>query len=364
MTYSPEEINTFIGLYSANLIPLRVVLASLTWVIYDYFETLEDEIRYIWTQKFGIGKFAYLFIRYYTILLLVFDTVQVHIFAVPGVTSRQVCLIMDPTIRVVGAISLWAIEIVMQLRVYALFNCSRKVAIFNGALFTLSIAAFVVLLVRGSIGRAEIIADAMRFPLLGCPAINHGPGKWAQWIPATVFEVFLLGFVVYKSIGALSMRAHLKVRASLNEDYGPPRTKQPHDNEVHPVVWLRVRSDLRHLIVRRSSHLFHRRPFHAAMGIMTTRMLMHLKKTATKAQFYDELPFSQCKVDTVLIDLAFAKLAGSENSGESESETETDFEAPPQSLDLERGTSKHAPVALAWTRIVASHQTVACVQYL
>ncbi|TEB18924.1 hypothetical protein FA13DRAFT_1744961, partial [Coprinellus micaceus] len=328
MTYSPEEINTFIGLYSANLIPLRVVLASLTWVIYDYFETLEDEIRYIWTQKFGIGKFAYLFIRYYTILLLVFDTVQVHIFAVPGVTSRQVCLIMDPTIRVVGAISLWAIEIVMQLRVYALFNCSRKVAIFNGALFTLSIAAFVVLL---------IIADAMRFPLLGCPAINHGPGKWAQWIPATVFEVFLLGFVVYKSIGALSMRAHLKVRASLNEVLLG-------DNILyffgfHPVVWLRVRSDLRHLIVRRSSHLFHRRPFHAAMGIMTTRMLMHLKKTATKAQFYDELPFSQCKVDTVLIDLAFAKLAGSENSGESESETETDFEAPPQSLDLERGTS-------------------------
>jgi hypothetical protein len=72
-------------------------------------------------------------------------------------------------------------------------------------------------------------------------------------------------------------------------------------------------------------------------------MLMHLKKTATKAQFYDELPFSQCNVDSVLIDLAFAKLAGSENSGESESETETDFEAPPQSLDLERGTSNTPP---------------------
>ena len=39
------------------------------------------------------------------------------------------CLIMDPTIRVVGATSLWAIEIVMQLRVYALFNCSKKVSI-------------------------------------------------------------------------------------------------------------------------------------------------------------------------------------------------------------------------------------------
>ena len=86
-----------------------------------------------------------------------------------------------------------------------------------------------------------------------------------------------------------------------------------------------------------SPHHFHRRPFHAAMGVMTTRMLMHLKKAASKAQFYDELPFSQCNMDSVLIDLAFAKLAASENSVESE--METDLESPPRSLDLERGIS-------------------------
>ena len=34
---------------------------------------------------------------------------------------------MDSVIRVVGAISLWSIEVLMQLRVYAVYSCSRGV---------------------------------------------------------------------------------------------------------------------------------------------------------------------------------------------------------------------------------------------
>jgi len=37
------------------------------------------------------------------------------------------CVAMDTIIRVVGAISLWSIEVVMQLRVYALYECSKPV---------------------------------------------------------------------------------------------------------------------------------------------------------------------------------------------------------------------------------------------
>jgi hypothetical protein len=41
------------------------------------------------------------------------------------------CVAMDSIIRVVGGLSLWAIEIVMQMRIYALYRCSRKVDIFS-----------------------------------------------------------------------------------------------------------------------------------------------------------------------------------------------------------------------------------------
>jgi len=40
------------------------------------------------------------------------------------------CIAMGPTTRVVGALSLWSIEVVMQMRIYALYKCSRKVDIF------------------------------------------------------------------------------------------------------------------------------------------------------------------------------------------------------------------------------------------
>ena len=32
-----------------------------------------------------------------------------------------------PTLRILTAIALWSIEIVMQIRVYILFNCSKRV---------------------------------------------------------------------------------------------------------------------------------------------------------------------------------------------------------------------------------------------
>jgi len=85
--------------------------------------------------------------RYYTILLLIFDVVQVHSFALPGVVTKERyvgslsltsfwrdefnrrCIALDPVIRLVGGISLWSVEIIMQLRVYALFDRNKKVRI-------------------------------------------------------------------------------------------------------------------------------------------------------------------------------------------------------------------------------------------
>ncbi|KAJ6559889.1 hypothetical protein B0H19DRAFT_1069609 [Mycena capillaripes] len=84
-------------------------------------------------------------IRYYSISLLLFDAIQIHVFARPAITSNNVCncililsqypahfccgascVAMDTIIRVVGAVSFWDVEITMQLRVYALYDCSKR----------------------------------------------------------------------------------------------------------------------------------------------------------------------------------------------------------------------------------------------
>ncbi|KAJ8522144.1 hypothetical protein ONZ45_g1221 [Pleurotus djamor] len=187
----------FIKLYEGNLIPLRTV-SCLTWILYDYFITLEDEIRYIWPQKRCFGKFMFLWIRYYSIFLLVFDAIQIHVFARPGITSDIVCLAINPTTRIVGAISLWSVEVIMQLRIYALFESNKKVAALNGVLFIFSIAGFIYVLVHNVLRTSALLEDAVHLPLPGCPSV-HLDTEWAQWVPATAYEGVLFCFAVYKA---------------------------------------------------------------------------------------------------------------------------------------------------------------------
>ncbi|KAJ8690512.1 hypothetical protein PTI98_011936 [Pleurotus ostreatus] len=228
-----SDINRFIALYKGNLIPLTTVPSALTWILHDYcgpstflppykcrcthfvvVVTLEDEVRFIWTQKWCTSKAMFLWIRYYSIVLLIFDVTQIHLFARPGITSDKVCLGMDPTIRVIGAVSLWSIEIIMQLRIYALYEGSKKVALFNFTLFLGSIAGFLWVLIYNAKLRPALIADAVHLPLPGCPSIHAGI-EWAQWIPATAFEGVLFCFALYKGLQKSYWEARTQKRFSL-----------------------------------------------------------------------------------------------------------------------------------------------------
>ncbi len=110
------------------------------------------------------------------------------------------CIALDPVIRLVGGISLWSVEIIMQLRVYALFDRNKKVrinfssaeshgarfelqvALFNGILFGASVVTFICVMIINTRNRGKLISEAMYLPLPGCPTINGG-SQWAQWLP-------------------------------------------------------------------------------------------------------------------------------------------------------------------------------------
>lgn len=81
-------------------------------------------------------------------------------------------------------------------------------------MFIASILAFMGLLAYNAQGRAALIASAIRLPLPGCPAINGGVA-WSLWLPATVYEIILFGFAVYKSTRSLTLKVQLGERWSL-----------------------------------------------------------------------------------------------------------------------------------------------------
>ncbi|KAL4263456.1 DUF6533 domain-containing protein [Pleurotus pulmonarius] len=261
----------FIQLYEGNLIPLRTVLACLTWVLYDYFLTIEDEVRYIWTQKRCFGKFMFFWIRYYTIFLLVFDVAQIHVFALPGVTSDIVCLAINPTTRIIGAISLWSVEIIMQLRIYALFQSNKKVAAVNGILFLASIAAFLYVLIHNVTRTKALLADAVHLPLPGCPSV-HLSTEWAQWVPATGYEGVLFCFAVYKAVTEAAQTFMHEKRVSLYSIL-------IRDNLLYffSISFILVFNNLMAVGITKIPW-FSFGPFHAAVGILTVRMLLNLRK--------------------------------------------------------------------------------------
>ncbi|KAJ7092886.1 hypothetical protein B0H15DRAFT_972576, partial [Mycena belliarum] len=268
----------FVPLVIANLIPLHIVLASLTWILHDYFVTLEDEVgtSFLYPpQRFTFGKLMFFWIRYYSIALLLFDVIQIHVFARPDITSENLCVAMDTIIRVVGAASLWSVEIIMQLRVYALYGCSKRIAALNIALFAASVAAFVWILVHNQARRAAVIAGIIHLELPGCPAVHTGI-EWAQWVPATIFEGILFGFALFKTCetALLSRRTDAKL---------PLYTVLLRDNILYffGIAVLLVFNNLMVVSVTRIPW-FSYGPFHAAMGIMTSRMLLNLRRAASQ----------------------------------------------------------------------------------
>ncbi|TCD62357.1 hypothetical protein EIP91_006986 [Steccherinum ochraceum] len=255
-------------LLKSDTIPLYGCLAAFTWVLHDYFVTLEDEIRYIWSPHWNLGKMLYFWIRLYTVAVTTFDVIQIHVFS-KLMPSLGVCVAMDPLTRVLGALSLWSIEIVMQMRVFALYNRSKKVALFNGILFLCSVAAFLWLLVANAEKRSVSISGVKTLPIPGCPSIHTGI-EYLQWIPATAFEGVLFLFALAKTCSTVSMRftnpdAH---RVSLYR-------LVVQDNVLIAVVLV-----FNNLMVVATTHItwFSYGPFHAAMGIMTIRLLLHLHK--------------------------------------------------------------------------------------
>ncbi|KAJ6603079.1 hypothetical protein B0H10DRAFT_2229922 [Mycena sp. CBHHK59/15] len=90
--------------------------------------------------------------------LLAVDVIQVPDFARPGVTTNDLRVAMGTIIRVLGAVSLWRVEIIMQLHVYAIYGYSKRVVALNLVLFAGSIIGFLCILIFNHSRRAAVIA--------------------------------------------------------------------------------------------------------------------------------------------------------------------------------------------------------------
>ncbi|KAF9546969.1 hypothetical protein CPC08DRAFT_796352, partial [Agrocybe pediades] len=248
-------------------------VTSLVWVLHDYRESLKE----IWQSFLSSLPSRYLSIRYYTILLVLGDVIQTHGFAIIGVTSLDRCLAIETITRMAGAISLWSVEIIMQMRIYFLYNRSKKIALVNMTLFAVSISAFVAIMVINGIRfQTENQWVTSLPPYEACPPLRDNSIAWTLWMPGLVFELVLFGYVIHKSIVSTMATKKINGRTSL-----AGIILKEHMVYFFIVSCILVFNNLMTVGATRIPW-FGLGPLHAALGITTGRMLIHLRKFASK----------------------------------------------------------------------------------
>ncbi|PPQ92205.1 hypothetical protein CVT25_008979 [Psilocybe cyanescens] len=229
-----------------------------------------------------------MWIRYYTIFLVAFDVLQIHSFAIPGVITRELWVLTsytafillttelrshrslydDEDLRLVQSFKESECDLtISDMRKLIIRSECLKIAVINIVLFIISVGLFLWIMIVNAIQRKVMIDGLRQLPPRGCPSINGG-SQWALWMPgahfmlllkpavklndelmvlaAMSFEFVLFGFAVFKAFVSTSALAQINERASLIS------------------------------VLLSENILYFAIPFHAAMGIVTGRMIIHL----------------------------------------------------------------------------------------
>jgi len=173
------------------------------WV-YDYFLTLDDEIRYFWTGKWSMSRVLYLLNRYLPPVSLTLGMIS---FLAPGL-SIEFC---DRTIRtcfILDVIAMAVAQAVLVLRIWHLYRHSRAAQILAVTSFVICVVAEGVTLGLSIVDlHSEIIvAPGVYLLEIGCKALPP-PTLWRMFVPHFVLHTICYLFTAYRGIRSRSIAA-------------------------------------------------------------------------------------------------------------------------------------------------------------
>ncbi|KAF9553214.1 hypothetical protein CPC08DRAFT_713957 [Agrocybe pediades] len=143
-TLQADELETASILQGLRL-RKQFALAMLSVLLYEYAVTCKDEYRHIWRKPFNAVLGVYLFSRYLALTAQVINTFLVVAGPLSQpVTSDRVCPIWF-AFQVASTSSLLiALDVILVLRIYALYLRSIRVGLFLGFLILLTLLTTII----------------------------------------------------------------------------------------------------------------------------------------------------------------------------------------------------------------------------
>ncbi|KAG8701881.1 hypothetical protein FRC09_005078 [Ceratobasidium sp. 395] len=163
-----------------------LVVVGYTALLYDYFLTVADEVRYVWKAEKTPVTLLFLANRYVTFLVLAID-----MYDKGGVVSHisdRFCFAWYFIEGTWYVTSFGIIHALVAMRVAALWGRTRKIVIFLTTLWVCYFSATTTIVFTSLISRA----DTIRFePTLRLCFLSITPWLWTCWIPPLTLEATL-----------------------------------------------------------------------------------------------------------------------------------------------------------------------------
>ncbi|EIW78538.1 hypothetical protein CONPUDRAFT_167530 [Coniophora puteana RWD-64-598 SS2] len=194
-------------------------VAAVVIVIHDYVLNFDNEIRHIWGKRFSLVTVLYLVNRYVGSIIIICDAL---LFTNTSF-SVQVSKIFQLIACFGPFISIWSTQLIMQLRLYAMYSNSKRILSFTLTLLLLEMAGTVTVIV---IWMRIITYNNRPFaPWIDswhmCATSSPNRSLTAIYVPIFAYEMVMFGlalFAVFHKLGGIgaAVQSRTRLQATVN----------------------------------------------------------------------------------------------------------------------------------------------------
>ncbi|KDQ56085.1 hypothetical protein JAAARDRAFT_320184 [Jaapia argillacea MUCL 33604] len=188
---------------------VRLIQLSATFApVYDHLISFDQEVEFIWKHPGISAKIFFVLTRYggncivITICILLFTEVTSV-----SVSHSRVLLQVWAT-----AIPAWIVQVIMQSRLYAMYNRSKRVLVFTGTCFVIEIIGS---LAFGLYQDLQVIPVRVFDTWTGCIVTKMPEYRVGMWLAIMAYEGILFLLALYKTLLHLFRMNHPWTRNSV-----------------------------------------------------------------------------------------------------------------------------------------------------
>lgn len=168
--------------------------AAIGLLFYDHLISLDREIEFVWTgDKRRPAFWLYIFNRFFALAYYIFDTIPI---TPAGRTPSNICVIYLMCDAIVTTLATLAVQVILQLRIYALYERNRRILILLVSLCAAEMAAMAVLI---GVTMSRLEGLPLKSTATGCAYQGLLSLSSLFWIPGLVYEPILFALVAYKA---------------------------------------------------------------------------------------------------------------------------------------------------------------------